>query len=924
MNMRLYIFGLAGLLLAGAGNTRAQQVEDSVQVAYGRVQKKTVTYSISTAGPAEIANKSVYTTGNALYGLLPGLTVQQRTGEPGNDAPAFLLRGVSTTKTNTPLMIVDGIERDINDVQLEDITSIAALKDAAAAIMYGIRGANGVIVVTTKRGIAGKLKINAKVEQGFQTPVRVPQFVSSAQYVQLYNQALRNDGLPALYTPQQIEAYQSGDRYFYPDVDWQSEIARNFAPGTKANVNVSGGDKIATYYVSLGYFRQGGIYKNTGGNEGYSTNQFLDNISFRSNIDLAVNRRWSFSMDIAGRIYQENAPASTATAIWDAVYQYPSHLFPVFVEDGVYGGTAVYPDNPAGLIRSKGYRKTNNRLINTTLSTRYDLGDFVKGLSAGARYSSDNFYTNVEGYNMSFSVRELLGQDAEGKPILSPAIGKNTNLTPITADGNPTSDAQDKRNTFETFLEYSRTLANRHQLNATLVYHQDRLITGAQSPYNYQFVSGRVNYGFNNRYFAEIGASYSGTEAFPKGNRFGFFPAVSAAWLLSEEKFLKNNPYINLLKLRVSAGTVGNSAVGERFSDRRQYSSSGSYSFGNTNASQSGLYEGVIPNPDFTWETALKYDAGIDLRLLQHLDVSLTYFFQERKDILVSGSLLLPEIFGGSLPSVNAGITRNQGFEASLFYSQQKKDWGYRAGLNVGYVKDKVQYLPEAVQPYSYLYKAGQPVNQPYMLEAVGFFNSEDEIRNSPEQTFGPVKPGDIRYKDQNNDNRIDGYDIIPMQHSAQPAWNLGLLLSVSCRGFDLGATFEAQLGRSIYLGNEPYLFWPLYNYSARISTYPKQFWTEETKQTADYPRLTTIENKNNYRPSSFWYVNGDFLRLRSLDLGYTLPAGLLERIKISQARVFVRGMNLFTLDHLHYADPEVQSGYPVMKSYNAGISLQF
>jgi TonB-linked SusC/RagA family outer membrane protein len=924
MNIRLYIFLLAGCVLAGNKTAQAQQADDSVRVAYGKAQLRSLTYSVSTVKSADIANRTVYSTGNALYGMLPGLTVRQATSEPGNDAPSFLLRGISTTKSNAPLVMVDGIERDINDVQLEDIESIAVLKDAAAAVMYGVRGANGVIVVTSKRGRAGKLKIGAKVEQGIQTPLRKPSFVSSAQYAKLYNEALGNDGFPAQFSPAQIAAYGSGSRYFYPDVDWQSEIARDFAPGTRANVNVSGGDRIATYYVSLGYFHQGGLYKNTDRNEGYSTNQYLDNISFRSNIDLAVNRNWTFNMDIAGRIYQENAPVSSAASIWDMVYKYPSHLFPVYVEDGVYGGSSVYPDNPVGYINSRGYRRNNSRVIQSTFSTRYSLDDYIKGLTAGARFSSDNFYTNTEGYNRSFAVRELLGEDAQGKPVLSPLIGKNANLTPMTASGDPTGDVQEKRSTFETFLEYQRAFNVDHQLNAVLVYHQDRLITGAQSPYNYQFISGRVHYGYRSRYFAEIGASYSGTEAFPKGHRFGLFPAVSAAWMLSEEGFLKNNRVISQLKLRASAGAVGNSAIGERFSDRRQYTNSGTYYFGNTNAGQSGLYEGVIPNQDFTWETAYKYDGGLDIQLFKKLEASFTYFFQRRKNILVPESLLLPEIFGGSLPNVNAGITNNQGIEASLAWSQQKKDFGYRVRVNASYVTDKLVYLPEALQPYSYLYKTGQRINQPFMLEALGFFNDAEDIKNNPVQTFGLVQPGDIKYKDQNKDNRIDEFDMIPVKQPAQPSWDLGLQLGFNYRGFDLGAVFQAQAGRSIYLGNNPALFWPLYDRSARISTYPKQFWTEETKNTADYPRLTTMENKNNYRPSTFWYVNGNFLRLRSLDLGYTLSADWLKKIKLSQARIFLQGMNLFTLDHLHYADPEVQSGYPVMKSYNAGISLQF
>lgn len=934
MKFKIYINLLAGgLLFSNLGAAEAQTLQRTVNssdsltvipVAYGRATKQNVTYSVSTIQGSDIINNSVYAAGNTLYGKLPGLAVLQRTSEPGNDAPTLYLRGRSTTATNTPLIMVDGIERDLNDVPVEDIASISVLKDAAATVLYGIRGANGAILVTTRRGVTGDLKINAKLEQGFQTPTRVPTFVNSAQFVKLYNQALINDGLAPQYTDEQIAGYESGDRYYYPNVNWQDEVAKEYAPGSKANINVSGGDKIGTYFVSLGYFHQGGIYKNTQMNEGYSTNEFLDNVSFRSNLDLNASKNWSFGLDLSGRIYQRNSPSVSSSTIWDMIYKYPSHLFPVYVQDGVYGGTSVYPNNIVGYINSQGYHRQNNRLINSTLSTKYDFGDWVKGLSAGTRFSTDNYYANAEGHEKSFLVRELLGQDASGQPVLSPAIGTNGQLQPLASNGNPINDEQNRRNTFEANLQYSPQLGNSNSFNALVMYHQDRQITGAASPFNYQFISGRVNYGYHNRYFAEVGASYSGTEAFPKGHRFGFFPAASVAWVLSEENFLKDNPVVNLLKLRLSAGAVGNSSVGERFSDLRQYVNSGTYYFGSANAGQGGIYEGVTPNKNFTWETSYKYDAGLDTRLFNSLDASLTYFFEKRKDILVSWSTILPAIYGSNLPNINAGTIHNHGFEGSLFYTKQQVNWGYRAGLNASYVTDKIKYFPEAPQPYDYLYKTGNRVNQPYMLEAIGFFNSVDEINSSPEQTFGPVKPGDIKYKDQNGDGRIDEFDIVPLKNSALPTWDLGLDLGFNYKGFDISAFFQGQLGRSIYLGNEPYLFWPLYNDSARISAYPDEFWTEETKNTATYPRLTTIENKNNYRASSLWYVNGNFLRMRMLDIGYSLPKHAIRRAGLSSARIFVRAMNLFTLDHLDYADPEVQSGYPVMKSYNAGISLQF
>lgn len=931
-----HILCAAALLLLGSYTANARQQNDKttsndsvqtaqkINVAYGQVTKKSATYSVSTVYSKDIINNSVYQSGNSLFGKLPGLTVIQRTSEPGNDEPTFILRGRSTTKTNTPLVIVDGIERDINDVQLEDIESVSVLKDASSSVIYGIRGANGVILVTTKRGREQKLVINGNVEQNFMMPTRDPGFYNSADFVKLYNQALANDGLASAYTPAQIAGYEKGNSYFYPDVDWRNEATNKYALGTKANFNVSGGEKIAKYYVSLGYFHQGGIYKNTDMNDGYSTNIGLNNVSFRSNLDINVNKNWSFGLDLNGRINEENSPSTATNTIWDLFYKTPGHLFPVYVQNGVYGGTAIYPNNPVGYINAKGYRQTNNRTINSTLSTKYDFGDMVKGLTVGLRFSADNYYSNQEGYTKNFAVRELLGMDGSGKPSLSPLIGTNTNLVPLTSTGYPLNDVQNKRNTLEGTVDYTPTLGANHTLNTQLIYHQDRLIIGNESPYNYQFIAGRVNYGYLNRYFVELGGSYSGTEAFPKGHRFGFFPAASAGWVISEEGFLKDNKAVNFLKLYVSAGIVGNSSVGERFSDLRQYTTGSNYYFGSANAVQAGLDPGILANQDFTWETAYKYDIGLNTRLFNTFDVSATYFFQKRKDILVPESNILSSLIGSTLPNINAGITHNSGLEGSISIEKQHNKWGYTAGLNVSYVTDKIQYFPEAVQPYSYLYKTGHSINQPFMLQAIGFFSSDADIQSSPVQTFGNVKPGDIKYKDQNGDGRIDDFDEIPTEKSTVPNWDLGLNLGFNFKGFDVDAFFQGQMGRSIYLGSEPFLFWPLTQNGGRITSYAKQFWTPQTQATADYPRLTTLENNNNYRESTFWYVNGNFVRMRSLDIGYTLPQKLLKHARISKARIFVRGMNLFTLDHLKYTDPEVLSGYPVMKSYNAGFSLQF
>lgn len=893
-----------------------------INVAFGKVTKEKLINSVSQIGGENTINNSVFSTGNSLYGKLPGLFVMPRTGEPGNDAPDLFIRGLSSTGKNAPLVIVDGIERDLNHVPIEDIEAISVLKDAASCVIYGIRGANGVIVVTTKRGRDGKLSLNGNFEQGVFSAIRTPGFVTAANYAQLYNQALINDGLDPLYSQEQISGYENGSSIIYPDVDWQREVTRNYASGTKANMNISGGDRVAKYFVSLGYFRQGGIYKEIDNDDAYSTNVNLTNFTFRSNLDINMNKNWKVGLDIAGRVYQKNEPFASANNIWDVMYKYPSHLFPVFVQDQEYGGTSYFVNNPVGYVNSRGYRQTNNRLIQSTLFTRYNLNSVLKGLSAGLKYSTDNFYTNQEGYTKTFSVKEIIGLDAIGRPILSSPIGTNTNISPLTNSGYPTNDIQNKRNTFEGDIYYSPYIAKNQQLTTQILYHQDRLIIGSESPYNFQFISGRANYDYNSKYLIEFAASYSGTEAFPKNKRYGFFPAGAVGWMISNEPFLKGKLALNSLKLYFSAGSVGNATLGERFSDLRQYVSGSSYSFGNANASQSGLSSGLLSNPGFTWETAHKYDVGVDVRLLKMVDFSIVYFKQNRKNILISDATLTPAIIGASLANINAVSVKSNGLEMHTSISQQSKQWGYNAGISATYATSQISEMPEAGQPYPYLYRKGYPLNQPFLLEAIGFFESEADIQNSPLQEFGIVKPGDIKYKDQNNDGHINEFDLYPLRNSPFPKWDFGIDLGGRYHSLEVSVFFQGQAARSIYLGNEPLIFWPLSNNGARITSYANHFWTEQNRTNADYPRLSTMENFNNYRASTFWYRNGAFLRLRSLNISWSLPESKLRQIRLQKAVIFLRGMNLSTWDYLKYADPEVLAGYPVMKSYNAGIRL--
>lgn len=918
-------------LLLAVTSLQAQKkpvVKDSVihlsadlqAIAYGKVPKREVSASVVTLTGKDIEKNTVFSLGNALFGKVPGLIVDQNSGEPGNDLPGFSTRGVTTFGyARAPLVLVDGFIRDLNSVSVFDIENISVLKDASATAMYGIQAANGVVLVTTKGGTEGKAKVMVDFSNGFQSPTRLPRFYNSANFASLYNQALANDKLPALFSPADIAGYTDGDRTLYPDVDWMKEMIKVNAPITSLNISASGGNKVAHYYVSLGYLRNTGIYNNTDINDGYSTNANLNRLNFRSNIDVNILNDLTLKLNLGGQINDLNAPRMATSDIWNRLYDYPTHLFPVYALPGLLGGTAAYADNPMGYINSRGYRETHNRFFQSDLDLKYDAGKYIKGLELGARVGFDNYYTVTDGWSKTFAVYQTSKDPISGKPVISAPIGANTNL----AYNSPYNDAQNRRGTAELYLNYIKKFGSNHSINFLALYNQTRQIVGRENPYNMQSMNARLHYDYKNRFFADLTTSYGGTEAFAEGKRFGLFPALSAGYVLVDQKQNKSAA-INYLKMRASAGMVGSSNVGTRFGYRELYVGGGSYAFGNTNAGASTITEGTIANPNLSFEKSYQYDLGVDARLFNQLDLSVALFQQDRKDILTSQSTTVPALFGGSLPSVNKGEVRNRGIELSLLWQKQFKNSGFFARLNMSFIKDKVIAMAEEVVPTGseYFYRTGSPIYYTYGLDAIGFFSSDNDIASSPTQIFGPVQPGDIKYRDRNNDGIINNYDIGPIGNGSVPTKEFGLELGFNVGGFDLQVMLQAQVDRNINLASYGNIFFP-FRSNQKISTFVQDAWTPQNSATAKYPRLSTLENANNYRTSSFWLRNGDFLKVRSLEVGYNFSSAFLNKTGLSMSRVFVRGMNLFTFDKFKYSDPENITGYPTMRSVNMGLKIQ-
>ncbi|HWV69288.1 TonB-dependent receptor [Chitinophaga sp.] len=888
-----------------------------VPVAYGEQPWWKVTGAYGRVNGSVLRKSAAATLSNGLYGRIPGLTVMQGNGEPGYDAPSMAIRGLSSYRGAGLLIFVDGFESPFDQLAADEIETITVLKDAAATAMYGIRGANGVLLVTTKRGFSGKPKIAFRAQTGFQRPQRLPEFLGSYDYATLYNEALRNEGKTDRYSPADLEAYKNGnDKYFHPDVNWYDEVLKKSAPMSEYNLNLSGGNSNVTYFVSLNVLKNTGLYKNTDSKREENSNANFLRYNFRSNVDIKVTKRLSASLDLAGRVEDRSYPGTGAPEIWSNMMLIPPNAFPVRNPDNSYGGTSVYRGNPVGLVLGRGVATTHARALQATMRFSYSLDQLTPGLKAGAAVSFNNWFQGNDDKTKQFAVFQLLKNPA-GDTIYN-KFGDNTTI----AQNDGVNDQWRRTNTQFT-LTYNRTFGE-HSIDALALYQQDvYTISGNNVPYAHQGTAGRVTYAYKRKYIGEFSFGYNGSENFPKGKRFGFFPAVSAGWILSEEQFLQQAQWISFLKLRASYGQVGNDQVGgRRFPYKQYYNGGAGYYFGTDNRYAAGMDEGSLANPDITWEKDRRANIGIDASLLRNrVTLAFDFFDEKRKDILAERYGAIPGYIGVGLPAENVGSVRSRGFELQLGYqSEVKHSFSYFASASAAFARNKILYMAEAQQPYAYLNRTGQSIGQPFGLQAIGFFKDEADISASPQQIFAPVKPGDIKYKDQNGDNIIDIYDEVAIGKPVLPEWTFGLHLGVQYKGFDLDAFFQGVANRSVMLSGP--LVWAFVN-DAKAAPMAMGRWTPETAATATYPRLTTAANDNNYRSTDFWQRNGSFVKLRNIELGYTFPASLLSHIRMQQLRIYVNAVNVFSLDHIHFADPETLSGYPAMRSVNAGVRVQ-
>lgn len=904
-----------------------------VDVAFGKQDKNAITSSISTVYFDKLQRNSVASVGDALAGQLPGLLVRKTSGSL-NSTPRLTVRGQSTFNGSSPLLIVDGFRSDFNQLSVYEIESISILKDAAATVLYGMDAANGVILVTTKRGSVGRLKVDVNFKYGIQQPTQLPELLNAKQYATYYNQARQNDGLPIRYDVNNDLPYygQAGDYMFtHPDINYFDHFLKSNAPLMLGGINISGGNDKSKYMVTVGYQASEGIFKFTDLNK-YSTQLNMDKVNIRTNLDVNVFKNLKASVDVALGFDNRNYPGSSSEDIFNTLMQLPPQSFPLTNPNGSLGGSSTYKNNPLGMISQSGYQSSLERKLDVNLRLDYSFDKMLKGLKAGIAGSSSTWMVLWDNKMRDYSTFSI----DDKADLLNTTYTQHGDSTDLVWATNVVAY---KRMTFEANATYNRKFGN-HSIDGLIMYHADRFVQQIVStPYNFDNagLGTSLRYGYNDRYFVQFAASYYGQEQYKASNRYKFFPTLSGAWVASNEDFLTDNASINYLKVKASVGNVGGGSglmfpgfnAKNRLLYSQYYQKLGGVNFGETNsfAPASASYQlGNLANPLISSDVARKINVGVETTLLHHVNVSFEYFDENRTGILAYDNLSPATMgFAGRLSYINGGQVKNNGYDLNIDYFGQKGDFSYNVGGGLWYNKSKIVKKPDVIPLPGIDNRSGigMPVGQLFGYEAIGFYATDDEAKNAVvKQTFGNTQAGDVIYKDNTGDDKIDISDMVPLGYSFVPQYTYTLSFELKYKSFSLSAMGQGTMNSSVMLGGYAV---PFSTQGNAYTTFAENSWSPTTATTATYPRLSTGLVSNNVQTSSLWLRSGDYFKLRNVELGYNLPASMLEKINFKTVRVSVSAIDMFTFSKdLKHIDPETLNTFPAMKSYNLGLSLTF
>ncbi|MCG4686401.1 SusC/RagA family TonB-linked outer membrane protein, partial [Bacteroides finegoldii] len=944
---------------------QVNELEETVIVGYGTQRKISNIGAQSSMKMEDIKTPSASLT-TTLAGRLAGVVAVQRTGEPGKDAADIWIRGISTPNTSSPLVLVDGVERSFNDIDPEDIESLTTLKDASATAVYGVRGANGVILIKTKPGKVGKPTVSADYYESFTRFTKMVDLADGITYMNAANEAMRNDGIATKYTEDQIHNTIAGkDPYLYPNVDWLKEIFNDWGHNRRVNVNVRGGSEKVAYYASVSYFNETGMTVTDKNINTYDSKMKYSRYNFTTNLNIDVTPTTKVEIGAQGYLGEGNYPAISSADLYNAAMsispvEYPKMFF--------VNGEAFVPgtstnnnfNNPYSQATRRGYDNLTKNQIYSNLRVTQDLDMLTKGLKLTAMYAFDVYNEIHVHQDRAESTYNFLDTsvpyDMNGQPILQRIYeGSNVLSYKQETSGN-------KKTYLEASLNYDRTFNDDHRVSALFLFNQQSKLLYPKGtledaiPYRMMGIAGRATYSWKDRYFAEFNIGYNGAENFSPKHRFGTFPAFGVGWVVSNEKFWQPlSKAVSFLKIRYTDGKVGNSEVSDRrfmYLDQMKENGDYGYKFGPNGTKWSG-YETVNMAVDLIWEESRKQDLGIDLKLFND-DLSIVFdlFKERRENILLKREHSIPSFLGynTSAPYGNIGIIENKGFDGTIEYNKRiNKDWVIALRGNVTFNKDKwIQgELPE--QKYEWMNQYGHNINGVKGYVAEGLFTQTEiddmarweslsdankAITPKPfASQFGTVKAGDIKYKDLNNDGQIDAYDQTYISRGDVPTTVYGFGFTVGWKDLSVGMMFQGVAGAERVLNGSSVNPFNGGGGSGNLYSNIGDRWTEENPdQNAFYPRLSygseTTSNINNFQKSTWWVRNMNFLRLKTLQISYNLPKPWVNKVHLKNAAVYVMGTNLFTLSRFKLWDPELNTdngaSYPNTTSYSVGINFTF
>lgn len=919
----------------------AKGLEEVMIVGYGTQKKITNTGAISSINANEIRSNPTASVQNTLAGRLPGFTSQQRSGQPGKDGADFFIRGRSSYVGNQrPLVIVDDIEFDYSEVaQLDpnEIENISILKDASTTAIYGVKGANGVLVITTKRGKAGKPTINFKSEYGLSGNTYKTEFLDSYNAAVLTNTGYKNAGEAEPYTAEDLALFKDGtDPYGHPNNDWFNILFNNYSKQVRNNLDISGGTESVKYFVSLGQIWQNGMLKNFSQKSEFNNNFYYKRYNFRSNLDIQATKTLSFRVDMNGRFGETNDPITYSpegAGIFREIYSYnflPPFAYSLFNPDGSYGyNPKLNTTNIVGRLATQGYTRSYANNLNITLAGTQSLNFLTKGLNAKVLVSYASSQDNTRGLVRSGTTNSFPQYFYDVKT--GTYTPKDPNLYRLPPLNLTSSSGNAERTTnIQASLNYNRIFGS-HTAYGLVLLNQNSYINGPVVPVNYRGLTFRGGYDYQKKYLIEFNAAYNGSDRFSEGNRLGWFPAISVGYNLAEEDFFnKSVKFVNLFKIRGSYGMVGSDFTGSSYAyayEQVYSGSSSSYNFGPSPTNALGITEGTLGNNNITWEKEKKLDIGLDLSLFQgKIAATVDYFDNDRYDILTTRQSV-PLIIGVGLPPVNLGKVNNKGWDGELTFRSKIKSVDYFLRGTFTLAKNLIIFKDEAQQRYPWLQETGRPIGQTYGYHFLGFYSESDLTDATVAKPLG-ARAGDLKYQDLNGDLVIDAYDKGPIGKPNLPSTTLGLTLGFNYKGFGFSALLTSSTGYSLAFASEA-----ISAFSSNFQPIHLQAWTPENAANAKFPIITRNSNNinaSNVSQSDFWQINAKYLRLKTMEVSYQLPSAWVKRVGINGARIYANGYNLLTwtnIDKFYQADPEATPGgvigaYPNQKIYNFGLSF--